>query len=168
MAKWARPHTPHSCPKSPRTFCGCGNPSFLRRSWPPTQKIPGVPGPLARRLDFYAYKNRSDCHLQSPFCRAMRSPPHSPAARVWLARLEPLGLVTLSLETQPGPTWVAFSRRDPLGFARDLALGPAWLVDRPARSEPTSANSCGVSVRVALSLRFPGLRGSLSQAAPSR
>lgn len=56
----------------------------------------------------------------------------------------------------------------PEGFASDPAFRLAWLVDRPVRSAHSSVNSSGVSVRVALPLRSPGLGDSLSQAAPSR
>lgn len=44
-------------------------------------------------------------------------------------------------------------------------LSAPWLLDRPARCAPVARVA---SVRVARALRFPGRRGSLSQAAPSR
>lgn len=47
---------------------------------------------------------------------------------------------------------IALRLRDPPGFARDLALRPAWMIDRHARSTHPSVNSSGASVRVALAL----------------
>lgn len=57
----------------------------------------------------------------------------------------------------------------PTGCARYLALEPAGLLHRPARTAHPSANNSGVNVRAALAgLRCSGRCGSLSQAAPSR
>lgn len=112
--------------------------------------------------------------MQSPFCRvALALPTTSPApaqpVRVWLEAQVLPHRRSCGLKRAPGSTWVAFSPRAPPGFARDLALEPAWLVDRPARTAHPSVNSSGVNVRVARArLRSPGRCGSLSQAAPSR
>lgn len=164
------PHSSHSCLSSCGSARSRRNLSFSHRPRPPAQKTEASPF----RLIFKPNQIRSDRHLQSPFCRvALALPTASPApaqpVRVWLKAQAFRHRRSCCLKSAPGPTWVAFSPRAPPGSARDLALKPIWLIDRPAGTAHPSVKSSGVNVRVALAgLRSPGRCGSLSQAAPSR
>ncbi|XP_057356476.1 uncharacterized protein LOC130683386 [Manis pentadactyla] len=132
---------------------------------PQPGKFEAVLCPLARGHDLYAYKIRSDCHWQSPFCRASPPTPCTPAARPGVAgSWSPPGPLTLRLgkesRTDPG-------RAQPLGLARGQApRRRGWSTDW--RAPHPGVNFSRVSVRVALALRSLGRSASLSQAAPSR